>query len=791
MSDIRTQGEDFANIKDLAALFVRRWYWFALSVIVCLGAACIYIAVTPPTYTRSASILIKNNKSNAATGIDPLAEMGLFKQTTDAQSEVYVLRSPQLMASVINRLRLHYNYRIKYKGVRKVDLYYQTPVTVCLDSVLERTVIRFEITIRDSGSLYLSEFNLNDQEMDYRVTGKLSVPIATPFGVITVDSTAIYSPSSVGKKIIFEKWELNSLAKSFSKRLSISTPEENVPIIELSYTDVNAQRAEDLLNFLIRVYNENWVKDKNLITSSTSEFINDRLRIIEGELGHVDQNISAFKSENLLPDVKAVSTMYLSQYESNTSKLALLGNQLAMARYIQEYICAAAYKDQLIPANTGIENRVIEAQIEKYNAILLQKNTLLANSSEQNPVVADMIKSLEALKGLIVGSVDDYLSTLRIQLNNIGQEEKRTNQKIASNPDQAKYLLSVERQQKVKEALYLFLLQKREENELSQTFTAYNTKVINLPNGEERPNAPRKRTLLLIALIIGLVLPAVLLFILENLDTLVRGRSDLGSLGIPFIGEIPTVEGEQKRRFSRIAAKNRQDEKVRIVVAAQKRNVINEAFRNIRNNIDFMRPKGEKSAVIMTTSMFPGSGKTFLTSNIALSMAVKGSRSVMVDLDLRKATLSKLVDSPQRGLSDYLAGNLDTIGQITLQSGFHPDLDIIPAGKVPPNPSELILGEKFGEFITLLRARYDYIFLDCPPVEIVSETAIIGGVCDMTLFVVRAGIFDKRMLPLIEEIYLKGQFRHMGILLNGTEHASRKYGYGKYGYGNGYGSDDE
>lgn len=787
--------DDFVNIKDLFTLFLHKWYWFVISVILSLTVALTYIVITPPTYTRSASFLIKNNnntKRPSLSSMEPLADIGLFNQTTDAQSEIHQLKSPQLMESVVNRLKLNYNYNIKYKGVRNVDLYNNTPVIVCLDTILNKAIISFEIILLKSDSISLVNFNINDQNVDYHTKGKLTSPVITPYGIITVDTTAIYSPSSVGKTIIFSKENPHLLAKSLIERLSAIIPEKDVPVIELSYVDVSAQRAEDILNSLLSIYNENWIKDKNQITSSTSQFIDYRLDIIENELGVVDKDISTFKSENLLPDVKAVSSIYLAQSESNTSKLIILQNQLSMAQYIQNYIQDAGYKNELIPANTGIDNNAIENQIDKYNTILLQKNNLITNSSEQNPVVADMIKSLNSIKEVIVRSIDDYISTLNIQLKNIRQEEKVTNSKIASNPNQAKYLLSVERQQKVKESLYLFLLQKREENELSQTFTAYNTKVINLPDGDIDPTAPRRKIIMLAALIVGLIIPALLLFMIDNLDTLVRGRKDLSVLSVPFVGEIPII-GRKKRLFHLSkSVKNSSEQRVNIVVSARSRNIINEAFRNVRNNIDFMRPKEDNGTVIMSTSLFAGSGKTFITSNIALGMALKGSRTILLDVDLRKATLSRLIDSPKQGLSDYLAGKVSSVESIITKSKHDPCLDILPAGKMPPNPSELILGHRFTELIADLRTKYDYIFLDCPPVEIVSETAIIGGLCNMTLFIIRVGMLDKRILPEIEQIYKNGHYKSMGIILNDVDFSTGKYGYGKYGYGKyGYGNNSD
>jgi tyrosine-protein kinase Etk/Wzc len=339
--------------------------------------------------------------------------------------------------------------------------------------------------------------------------------------------------------------------------------------------DVCIQRAEDLLNTLIAVYNENWVKDKNQIAVSTSMFINDRLGVIEGELGNVDENISSFKSEHLLPDVQAASNLYMTQSSETSSKILALNTQLSMARYIRGYLTSSNGQNQLLPANSGLESTNIEKQISDYNAMQLQRNSLVANSSEQNPLVQDLDQSLKALRGAVVISIDNLITSLNTQIRSLQQNEKETTGKIAASPDQAKYLLSVERQQKVKEALYLFLLQKREENELSQAFTAYNTRIITPPTGKMIPTAPIKRNILLVAFTLGLLIPVVIIFLKENMDTAIRGRKDIEGLTLPFIGEIPQG-GNRKRGL--FAPKKKEDYHL-VVVKEKNRNVINEAFR--------------------------------------------------------------------------------------------------------------------------------------------------------------------------------------------------------------------
>ena len=477
--------------------------------------------------------------------------------------------------------------------------------------------------------------------------------------------------------------------------------------------------------------------------------------------------------------------MYMSQSSETNAQILALNTQLSMAQYIRTYITSSDGRNRLLPANSGIDNGNIEGQIAEYNNLQLQRNSLVANSSEQNPLVTDLDMSLNAMREAIVSSIDNLVVTLNTQLRGLQQSERKTTAQLAENPSQAKYLLSVERQQKVKEALYLFLLQKREENELSQAFTAYNTRIITPPNGSMAPTAPVKNTILMIALLIGLALPLGIIFLRVMMITTIRGRKDLENMAAPFIGEIP----QYGRRQHRIASGKESHEALPVVVKDMGRDVINEAFRVVRTNLEFVTGSDADNKVLMVTSFNPGSGKSFITLNLAASLAVKGKRVVVVDLDLRKASLSKCVDGARTGAANYLAGQETEIAAITYHPGDGKNsapYDIIPVGTIPPNPAELLASDKLGKLLDGLRGKYDYVFIDCPPIEVVADTAIVSKHVDLTLFVVRAGLLDRSMLPELDRIYTDGKYKNIYVILNGTETAYRRYGYHKYGYSYGY-----
>ena len=780
------QQDDFLRIQDLLYLCLARWKWFVLSLMVTIGVATVYLLRTPAVYTRTASVLIKEDSKgkSVSSDLESFSEFGLFQSGTNVNNELITFQSPALMTEVVKRLRLDMNYFVPGKFHRQVAYGLTLPVDVTINDLPENESAGFTLKIQPDGTLYLSDFIRNGTDLDEKdVKGSLLDSITTPLGKIIIHTTPNYVKGEA-YTLYVGKSSLYNAVNSCSSNLSVSLNSEKASVIDLSFKDNSTQRAEDVLSMLISVYNENWVKDKNQIAVSTSMFINERLGVIERELGNVDEDISSYKSEHLLPDVQAASSMYMAQSSEANAQILSLNNQLYMTRYIRNYLANDANRTQLLPANSGIESANIESQIAEYNKQLLQRNSLVANSSTENPLVVDMDQALASMRGAIIRSIDNQIVTLNSQIKSLRQTEQQTTSRIAANPTQAKYLLSVERQQKVKEALYLFLLQKREENELSQAFTAYNTRIVTPPHGSMLPTSPVHKNIFMVAFALGLLIPVVIIFMRENMNTRVRGRKDLENLTIPFIGEIPLFTRKKKG----ILGKKPQEVKA-VVVKEGNRDIINEAFRVLRTNLEFMTGKDKTSNVIIMTSFNPGSGKSFLTMNIAMSLAIKGKKVLVIDGDLRHASASSYIDSPDKGLSDYLEGCIDNLDEIIVPDPKHKSMDILPVGTIPPNPTELLFDERLKQTIDTVREQYDYVLIDCPPVELVADTQIIEKLADRTIFVVRAGLLERSMLSELEKIYDEKKYKNMSLILNGTEGSGGRYGYCygyRYGYGSGY-----
>lgn len=790
--DNQEEMESF-SLRNFLTLCLGFWKWFVLSVIVCVGIGLFYIYTRQPVFERSEEILIKDADSGGGIGdiSNAFSSLGLFSSSPQVYNELISLTSPAVMFEVVERLNLTMNYNMR-KGLKTRTLYGTSlPIVIEFPDLTDKDNVGLKIKIEPDGTYnILKMYNFTPAgKVKYKdeVSGVVDgSPVSSPLGTIVVKRNEYYIPNPTVDEDEIEmdvfKQSLQLSVEKYNSMLKGDLTDQDADVINLSIKDTSIERADDILNMVVAVYNERWIEDNNKMAVATSKFITDRLALIEKELGEVDNVIAQQKSEMKLPDIEEAAKGFMAEDFKMNEELRATSNMLAMTTYLKEYLQNPENAYNILPLNTGTDNPVLEQQISNYNQLLLALETLKENSSEQNPVVLDMKKKVDGTRMGILRSIDSHIANLKNAIDNINKAQNSTQKVLSGTPKQALALLSVERQQLVMQELYLFLLQKREENELSQAFTADNTRVITPPFGKQAPVSPKKGLLLIISIILGFGIPAGLLLMLEAMNTKIRSKKDIEQLPVPFAGEVPHIGGGKSllSLFKSKKQKRKIIDKPRIVVSEGKRDVPNEAFRVIRSNLDFMIGKNS-NAVIALTSFNPGSGKSFIAYNLGASFALKGKKVLIIDGDLRHGSISAYVHSPRKGLSTYLTGDAADWNNLVVESNDIKNLYVLPIGHRPPNPAELLDSGLLGQLIQQAKAEYDIVLIDCPPVNIVVDTQIINQYVSRTVFVVRAGLLEKKALKDLMSLVDDKKLKNITILLNGTKtEFSTYHTYGNY-----------
>lgn len=784
------------NLIEIIRIAAGRWRWFAASLGAAILVAMVMIRTSEPQYVRSTSLMVKETSSHmsASTDIDAVLSQQSFVSSKIA-NELVAFKSPTLMSEVVRRLGLDTEYAIRGRAHKSVVYGTTIPVTVDFSQMSIGSISKIVLEPVDSllTACYVKRIEGSTGKSGFKMKNVGIVAFGedfqTPAGTIRFKANPFVDLTTWNRSLLVFHRTVAATTRMFLGKLTVS-PEDmknRSDIITISIKDYNIARAEDVLKMLYVVYNENWIEDRNKAAMSASMFISDRLGGIEAELSGIDETISNFKSTNLMPDVDQAASTYIMQSTEFSQQTRQLENQLAAARYFGNFLLSSVDKTTLIPVPSGFADNGISNQVTEYNKLVLQRNGIVANSSINNPLVLDMDQNLDALYSAMIASVNNQINQIQVQMDIVSQREKQNENYIANSPNQAKTLMSYERQQKVKESLYLYLLQKREENELSKVSTVSNTKIITEPSGSNAPVSPQGTKIMLVAILLGLALPAGLLYLVTITNNTVRGRKDLAELPFPFLGEIPQRYGlgERSSSLKKFLGKDSSEKKdVDIVVEAGSRDVINEAFRVLRTNLEFIC-KQQEHTILLVTSYNPSSGKTFVSINLARALALNHHRVLVVDGDFRRYSMTRsLKMQHHRGFTDYLVSSeTDPFKYIRSVEGFD-CLDVLPLGTVPPNPSELVSTRKFADTMKLLKEKYEYVFVDCAPVDIVADTQIMAGVADRTIFVVRAGLFERDLTQELLEFGKEGKCNGITLLLNGTE-VNSVYGYrygSKYAY---------
>lgn len=752
------------SLREMLDKYLRYWPAFIIAIFLSLGIAHLYLRYTKPVYQITSTLLIKDEKSASADDI--LSQLDLAGSSKVIENEIEILQSKTLMAEVVKRLSLNVSLSKEGRMVNS-DLYTNPPLRVAVVSINPEFYGRtLELSILNS-----REYSLNDLDSGRVIKGLLNQLQRNEIGTFKIETTAFFKNPGSGYSLVFYN-PAEVISQSLSN-LSITVANKQSTVLRLSFNTTDQTRGRDILNMLVQVYNEVSLSEKNTTTRRTISFIDERLALISGELTDVEKDVEGFKSSQGLTDISSEASSFLEKVSANDASLNEVNLQLGTVRDIKRYISSDNPQEKL-PGTMGITDPVLLSQISQLNELQLKKINLLATTKPNNPVFESVNQQIEAIRAGIRSSITNIEASLENTRNRLGSFNSKYEGSIKKIPGQERQFISIKRQQSIKENLYLYLLQKKEEAALSYASAIADSRVVDPASSLGRPISPDRQKTYLAALFIGFFIPLAFVYGKELLNTKVLSSADLVKLtSVPILGELMLKRDDEL-----------------IVVQAGSRKAIAEQFRSIRTNLQYIQGKrsGQKGFVTLFTSSMSGEGKSFVGSNIAASLALSGKKTVLLELDLRKPKITAYLNLKQSaGLSNYLVGRA-TEAEIIQPSDFSPNLMIIGSGPVPANPSELLIGREIELLFDYLRANFDEIIVDTPPIGLITDAQILARLADATIYIVRYGYTQKQQVAHLEQLYKSKKFPRINIIFNGVKNGGR-YGYG-YGDSYGYYSDN-
>jgi len=768
------------NLVDIFYYLLSNWIWFVICMILALGIGYMIYARKPLEYTNKVTAILKDPSQGTRS-----ARLDVYDNMINSVSVTYEqlqLKSWTLMLDVVRELGIDVSYteHIKFRDVERYTSH--CPF-----------IMKFSREVDDPGLFDISVTPLEgeilriDKGAEGMEVAAFGDTVRVGTGKVVFYPTERYIPEYLNIPIRIRRVEEYVAANRFANKLSVTNEDG---ILTLVMRDGNAQRLADILNTLIIKYNEDAIREKNKVAVNTARFIEERLMIIEEELGGVEGNLARFQRSNQLMDVDEAAMNYLTESRGFNNEIIEIETRMSLATHLREYILSTGDEMLMIPANTGLDDPNLEGAINQYNELVMRRDELISASSVESPAVKKIENSMVLQRNDVLGLIRNLQNSLELKRNDLVRREEASVRKYAAMPAKAREMMEIERQQSIKEALYIFLLNKREENALSQAMADDNIRAIDPAVAWYSPSYPNKYKVALLSFLAGLLIPVVLLIARLFLDTKIRTRKEIEeNIDVPFLAEIPL-----NRDLRRFIWKDRyrlrgSKEPSPFVYESTSRNVFTEAMRMMCTNLSFLDPDCVLPMVIGTTSYSSHSGKTFIVANMAACLADAQKRVIIVDTDMRKRSLSGELELKHKtlGLSNYLY-DLDLKLEDILHKEVKPGIDFIPAGSTPPNPGELLSRPRFDELIKQLRGLYDYILLDGVPVQMLSEPLIVNRVVDCNLFILRSGQLDRRILPQLDELNENRHLTNMAIVFNGPEVKHRRgWGFGTYGYGYGYG----
>ena len=762
------ESEETINIRQILEQYLYYWKWFVFGVIISLIIAFLYVKYTQKQYQVSAKILL-NEKESSTGELAGLMDQAMLGGGSGGSAEVGdqidVLKSRRLLTKVIQKN----NFNIQYFSVGRVaEIQLQqekSPIKFILLNENDKANESLDNNSFIVSILSNTKFKLENKKTSVIKEYSFGQKITEDFG------SFIISPNgSLGKHIGFEyQINLNSIDRivnAYQNSLSISpNTEKSSKIINFSLVGPVPDISKKLINDLITTYNEDLVSDNHKLTEATSKFIDDRLQIVTNDLRGVDKNLERYKVQNNITDVTSEANIFLESAADNEKKLLESSTQLQLVDYMNSALNSS--KTDLLPSNIGLEDKSISAEISSYNELVLAKEDMLKSVTKDHPNAIKLQEQINDVKRNLKNSLRLYRNNTQTMLNSVQSKQNQIASRIQKVPSQERGFRDISRQQQIVEALYLFLLQKREENEIKAAATPDNIKVIDYAYDSKIPVSPKKSIILLGALILGLVIPFICIYIYKLLNNNVNSKEDVeDAVGAPIAGQVP------KSDIS--------------IIEQNDNSSVAEAFRILRTNMNFLLKNSTDPQSIYITSTTSGEGKTFISTNLAQILTMSGKSVLLIGADIRSPKVLDYLGITDQyrhkyGVTEYLISNDINISDIIIKNPADYKFDVIYSGQVAPNPSELLMNGRFDDIVKYGKANYDYVLIDTAPVSLVTDTLLISDSADITMYVVRANYLDKRMLAIPKELYQDNRLKNMAMVVNDVDF-TKGYGYG-YGYG--------
>ncbi|WP_427874953.1 GumC family protein [Flavobacterium sp. MMS24-S5] len=771
-NDVDDDDIEDLGLKQQLEKYLVHWRWFLLSIIIGLLLAFLYLRFSTAFYEASTTILVKDEKKGGMLSeLSAFSDLGLGASVkSNIDNEIEILKSRTLVESTILKLNLNVALFHEENFIER-DIYGEAPIKIHfvnkMPSFKEASInLNCELITAETFSLVEKTENKESSIVSPKKGFRFGEKIFTKIGTLVVNKTAFFSDfySNGEKSICILIKPLDDLTEDFRKKLKVEPISKTSSVVSISISDPVAKKAEEFLNNMVEIYNESAKQDKNFISENTSNFISNRLALITKELDGVEQNVESFKKSNRLTDIESDAKLYVESSNEYDKKGIETEIQLNVVYSLLDFIKKSSNSD-LLPSNLILDKGDASNLINSYNQLVLDRNRVLKSATNENPTVVKLDQQISSLKLNVAETLNRMQSNLQIQNRDLKTKEGVLNSKIEKIPVQERQFRVIARQQKVKEELYLYLLQKREETAISLAATEPNARIIDTAKAEKNPVSPKKKIIYLAGILFGILIPLSIIYADDLLNTKIKSRDDLeGKTQIPFIGDVPHCEHVSE------------------LIKPNSRSSSAEALRIVRTNLGFMLNKGEegKAKTIFVTSTLASEGKTFISTNLAASFALLEKKVLLIGMDIRSPKLNEYINLPPEGLTNYLSSNNKEIEDYIVKHDKYENFYILPGGIVPPNPPELLTNKKVDQLFEKLKAEYDYIIADTAPASLVTDTLLIAKNADTFVYVMRARFLEKRMISIANRFFRDKKLPNMCIVLNDTNSKGKySYGYGE------------